>query len=191
MSENEMTDNLFFLSNREEIQTNQPVRREARLVERICLGDEAAFSEFYHLFAPMVHGILLARMPRDEVADIVQEVFVSAYKSLHNLREKNAVGGWLAMITRNKAAEYYRNRKHTEELPETLIHHDAPIAEAKEILAAIRSLPEAYRETLVLRLVEGMSGQEIAEQTGLTPLSVRANLHRGMKMLRSKLGIEE
>ena len=51
----------------------------------------------------------------------------------------------------------------------------------------IRSLPEAYRETLVLRLVEGMTGPEIAERTGLTAASVRVNLHRGMKMLREQL----
>ena len=55
-------------------------------------------------------------------------------------------------------------------------------------LDAVKSLPEAYRETLVLRLVEGLSGPEIAERTGLTPASVRVNLHRGMKLLREKLG---
>ena len=55
------------------------------------------------------------------------------------------------------------------------------------MLGIIRSLPEAYRETLVLRLVEGMTGPEIAERTGLTPASVRVNLHRGMKMLREQL----
>ena len=59
-----------------------------------------------------------------------------------------------------------------------------------EVLAAIRSMPDTFRETLVLRLVEGMTGNEIAEQTGLTPDSVRVNLHRGMKLLRGKLGIE-
>ena len=53
---------------------------------------------------------------------------------------------------------------------------------------AIRDLPEAYRETLVLRLVEGMSGDEIAARTGLTSASVRVNLHRGIKMLRERLG---
>jgi RNA polymerase sigma-70 factor (ECF subfamily) len=57
-------------------------------------------------------------------------------------------------------------------------------------LEAIRQLPEAYRETLVLRLVEGMTGTEIAERTGLRAESVRVNLHRGMKMLREKLGME-
>jgi RNA polymerase sigma-70 factor (ECF subfamily) len=56
------------------------------------------------------------------------------------------------------------------------------------ILEVIRRLPEAYRETLILRLVEGMTGPEIAERTGLTAGSVRVNLHRGMQMLREKLG---
>jgi RNA polymerase sigma-70 factor (ECF subfamily) len=56
------------------------------------------------------------------------------------------------------------------------------------VLDVIRTLPEAYRDTLLMRLVEGMSGAEIAERSGLTPASVRVN-HRGMKMLREKLGM--
>jgi RNA polymerase sigma-70 factor (ECF subfamily) len=56
------------------------------------------------------------------------------------------------------------------------------------VLEQIRSLPEAYRETLLMRLVEGMTGPEIARQTGLKPESVRVNLCRGMKMLRELLG---
>ena len=63
--------------------------------------------------------------------------------------------------------------------------------EAARMLEAVRSLPEAYRETLVLRLVEGMTGPEIAARTGMTAASVRVNLHRGMKLLREKLGLEE
>ena len=189
MSQNEMTGNLFFLSN-QKAQATAVIKLEARLVERICAGDQEAFNEFYKMFAPMVHGIILAKVPRDEVEDIVQDVFISAYKNLHSIRDKNAVGAWLAMIARNNAAEFYRYRKQTEELPETIEHRSTPKAEAREILDTIRALPEAYRETLVLRLVEGMTGQEIAEQTGLTPLSVRVNLHRGMKLLRQKLGIE-
>lgn len=190
MSENQMTGNLFFLANREAQATAPISKPEARLVERICAGDQEAFNEFYRMFAPMVHGIILAKVPRDEVEDIVQEVFISAYKNLHTVRDKNAVGAWLAMIARNCAAEFYRYRKLTEELPETIEHRHTPNTEAREILDAIRALPEAYRETLVLRLVEGMTGNEISEQTGLTPLSVRVNLHRGMKLLRQKLGIE-
>jgi RNA polymerase sigma-70 factor, ECF subfamily len=58
------------------------------------------------------------------------------------------------------------------------------------VLEVIRGLPEAYRDTLLMRLVEGMSGQEIADRTGLASGSVRVNLHRGMKLLREKLGLE-
>ena len=54
------------------------------------------------------------------------------------------------------------------------------------LLKALRDLPDAYREPLILRFVEGMSGPEIAAHTGLTHGSVRVNLHRGMQMLRQK-----
>ena len=64
---------------------------------------------------------------------------------------------------------------------------DPDRTEALAALAVIQTLPEAYRETLVLRLVEGMTGPEIAARTGLTPASVRVNLHRGMKQLRERL----
>ena len=57
------------------------------------------------------------------------------------------------------------------------------------ILDAIRNLPDAYREILILRLVEGMTGPEIAERTGLTHGSVRVTLHRGMHQLRARLNL--
>ncbi len=186
MPDSEITANMFLFS---AATATQKASAQAQIVERIAAGDEEAFGELYKMFAPMVHGIILARVPRDEVADIVQEVFLSAHKNLKTLREKSAVGAWLAMIARNRAAEFYRNTRPTEELSEDLRQKENPQTEAREILKTIRSLPETYRETLVLRLVEGMTGQEIADQTGLTPESVRVNLHRGMKLLKEKLGI--
>ena len=59
--------------------------------------------------------------------------------------------------------------------------------ESGEILDTLRTLPEAYRETLAMRLVEGMTGPEIARATGLTHGSVRVNLSRGMERLREAL----
>jgi RNA polymerase sigma-70 factor (ECF subfamily) len=75
------------------------------------------------------------------------------------------------------------------ELPDDLAGHDTTESrtDALAVLEVIRTLPDAYRETLVLRLVEGLTGPEIAERTGLTPASVRVNLHRGMKLLRERL----
>jgi RNA polymerase sigma-70 factor (ECF subfamily) len=74
------------------------------------------------------------------------------------------------------------------ELPETL-ESRGPSLEALEALRAIATLPDAYRETLLLRYVEGMTGPEIAARTGLTEGSVRVNLHRGMRLLRERLQV--
>lgn len=155
-------------------------------------GDEAAFEQLYALYGPMVHGILLARAPRLQVDDLMQDVFVTAWRHLDGLRDCRAFGGWLAMIARNRATDYHRQAVPTVEMPDDV--EDRPgnadaLLDAARAIAAIRRLPDAYRETLVLRLVEGMTGPEIAERTGLTPASVRVNLHRGMALLREKLGI--
>jgi len=167
---------------------------EAALVEAVRRGDREAFGQLYTLYAPMVHGILLARVPYREVDDLVQDVFLVALRRLDTLRDSAAFGGWLAMITRNRAIDFHRRTRETEELPEDLPQQSRAEREAEEeagrTLEAICNLPEAYRETLILRLVEGMTGPEIAARTNLTAASVRVNLHRGMKMLREKLGLE-
>ncbi|HXK12017.1 MAG TPA: sigma-70 family RNA polymerase sigma factor [Vicinamibacteria bacterium] len=162
---------------------------EARLVAAARDGDRTAFGRLYERFSPMVHGVLLARIPRSEVDDLVQDVFLQAMKRLRGLRDPDAFGPWLAAIARNRARDHYRRRADTVELPEDLpAAAPHPEGDALAVLAALRRLPEAYRETLVLRLVEGMTGPEIAERTGLTPGSVRVNLHRGLQMLRGALG---
>jgi RNA polymerase sigma-70 factor (ECF subfamily) len=161
---------------------------DTALVDAARAGDGEAFGHLYAAFARMVHGILMARVPPDEVDDLVQDVFLAAFRKLHMLRDAAAFGPWLAMIARNRANDFHRHKPATEELPDDIVAADRTEAEATAILALIQTLPDAYRETLVLRLVEGMTGPEIAERTGLTTASVRVNLHRGMKRLREKLG---
>ena len=158
----------------------------AALVHAARDGDEAAFTTLYRHYTRAVHGVLLSRVPPADVDDLVQDVFLAAFVQLSALREAGAFGGWLMTIARNKATDYLRRRPRTTELPQDLA--SAPEGtEAIFVMAQIHSLPEAYRETLTLRLVEGMTGPEIAAQTGLTEGSVRVNLHRGMKQLRERL----
>ena len=164
---------------------------ESVLVRSVLAGDRDMFGRLYELYAPLVHGVLLARMPRSEVEDVVQDIFLHALRKLHTLRDANAFGPWIAMIARNRAMDFHRRSRETVEVTDDLKSNDSSGAKAEEILAIIRTLPDAYRETLVLRLVEGMTGPEIAGRTGLTPASVRVNLHRGMKLLRTKLGFKE
>lgn len=164
---------------------------EVTLVKAVLEGDREGFAGLYRLYAPLVHGILLARVPRMEVDDLVQDIFLHAFNKLHTLRDEAAFGPWIAMIARNRAVDYHRRSRATVEITDDLYGSEKQQSKAAEILELIRSLPEAYRETLVLRLVEGMTGPEIATRTGLTAASVRVNLHRGMKLLREKLGVVE
>ena len=162
-------------------------REETGWVDAARRGDGRAFERLYDRYSGMVHGILLARVPRIDVEDLLQDVFLTVYRRLRTLREPAAFAGWLAMIARNRATDHVRRVQKTEELPDDLPADNPSEAEANAILGIIRTLPEAYRETLVLRLVEGMTGPEIAARTGLTPGSVRVNLHRGMTQLKEKL----
>lgn len=154
------------------------------LVVRAREGDRESFARLYEIYGKMVHGVLLARVPHAEVDDLVQEVFLTAFRRLSTLRDERTFGGWLAVIARNRAHDFHRRARRTEELTEAHAAHDARSADAHEALRLLQMLPEAYRETLVMRLVEGMSGAEIAARTNLTPASVRVNLHRGMRRLR-------
>jgi RNA polymerase sigma-70 factor, ECF subfamily len=170
-------------------ETTPETTRDAGLVIAARAGDSAAFHELYRKYARMVHGMLLARVPHDSVEDLAQDVFLQAFRKLPRLRDAAAFGGWLAAIARNSARDHFRKSRQTAEL---IDEHAAPgnpaaHAEAVAALAAVRELPEAYRETLILRLVEGMTGPEIAARTGLAHASVRVNLHRGMKLLRERL----
>jgi RNA polymerase sigma-70 factor, ECF subfamily len=177
------------------------VSEDAMLVSDARTGDRVAFGRLYDRYARMVHGVLLARVPVGEVDDLVQDVFLLALRRLSTLRETGSFGAWLTVIARNLANDYHRHSvpedqlapqdQRTDDTNEREIEHGNISGDdqspAVAILDAIRALPDAYRETLILRLVEGMTGPEIAARTGLTHGSVRVNLHRGMQQLRAKL----
>ena len=164
-------------------------RPDAELVRAAQAGDVGSFEMLYTKYAPVVHSILLGRLPAADADDVTQNVFMSAWTKLVSLRDPAAFAGWIARIARN-AAEDHRRRMHDAlqlDVDYATKSRQAEAAEAAHALAAIRSLPEAYRETLMMRLVEGLSGAEIAERSGLTEGSVRVNLHRGMQLLREAL----
>jgi RNA polymerase sigma-70 factor (ECF subfamily) len=170
-------------------QSAGPLVDEDAVVRSASGGDRAAFEQLYNRYARVVYGILLARVPPADAEDLVQDVFITAFRKLQFLRTPAAFRGWLAAIARNRATEFHRtNRRERDEQTHTAEEPRTSQEDAFLVLDAIRRLPEAYRETLIFRLVEGMTGPEIADRTGLTPDSVRVNLFRGMKLLREELG---
>lgn len=151
-----------------------------------------AFARLYERYAKVIHAVLVATGARQEAEDLTQEVFVGAMRKLGDLKDPGAFGGWIVMSARNRAVSWLRARRSTPAMqPVNAASARSPRASdglsADEVLAALTALPEAYRETLAMRLIEGLTGPEIAERTGMTHGSVRVNLHRGMELLRARL----
>ena len=169
------------------------------LVLRARAGDRAAFSLLYRDFAPTVHGIVLSHAGVRDAEDVTQEVFVNAFQRLSELRDPAAFPAWLCAAARNAAIDRRRSAARAPQLSDRAAAEDHAAADRPpadhaageelraRVLAQVQALPEAYRETLVLRLVEGLTGPEIAARTGLTHGSVRVNLTRGMAQLRRHL----
>ncbi len=168
------------------------------LVIAARLGDRDSFAQLYLRYAQLVHAILITRVPAAEAQDLVQDVFALALDRLKQLHTDTAFGPWISTITRNRATDFLRSRQRKRRwfalLPKSDNTAQRPpktttdtAEETEEILTILRNLPECYRETLALRLIENMSGPLIAKRTGLTEGSVRINLHRGMQLLRNRL----
>ncbi|MCA9323146.1 MAG: sigma-70 family RNA polymerase sigma factor [Planctomycetes bacterium] len=170
-----------------------------RLAARARSGDRGAFSALWEDHRAVVHAILLSMLPRQEVADAEQEVSLLALRSIEGLSDEARFGAWLATIARNRGRDILRQRRQAlqplafEPRDDVAgLHETAERAEqAAEVMTALRSLPRAFAETLTMRLVEGLTGPQIAKRTGMTPGSVRVNLHRGMKQLRERLQTKE
>ena len=153
-------------------------------------GSRPAFERLYKKFVKLAHGVLLARHPPAVAEELAQECFLIAFKKLDQLREPAKFAPWLVAIARRLDAP--NDRRAADPLVDVPDSRPdaADLIDAAAVVEAIRRLPDAYRETLILRLVEGMSGAEIAAATDMTAESVRVNLHRGMTKLREALGIE-
>lgn len=163
-------------------------------VEAAQRGDRQAFSRLHREFGAMVHGLLLARVDPATADDLTQDVFLLAWQRIDRLHQPRAWPAWLVTIARNRALDHLRATRRPGTLPPdvpSVAPDPAVRTEAERLLAIICELPDALVEPLILRLVEGLSGPEIAERTGLSPGYVRVNLHRGMKLLRHRLDENE
>lgn len=170
------------------------------LVPKAQCGDRTAQAALHAEFARTVHAIVLAHAGPRHADDVTQEVFCSVFAALGGLRDAAAFPAFVATAARNAARDALRRGRRTpravvggpeaDDLPArgpSPLHSAEQQELADKVLAVVATLPDAYRETLLLRLVGGLSGPEIAERTGLTHGSVRVNLTRGMALLRPKL----
>src|SRR5260370_36193515 len=136
-----------------------PAQHDSDLVRAAQGGDVGSFELLYSRYVPVVHSILLGRLPAVDADDVTQNVFITAYSKLSKLRDPAAFAGWIARIARNAAEDH---RRRTDEVVELYVEYatratQSESAEAATALAAIRALPEAYRDTPMLGLLQGRS----------------------------------
>jgi RNA polymerase sigma-70 factor (ECF subfamily) len=132
----------------------------------------------------------VARRVRDrhDAEDIVQDVFVKAQESLHQLRAPDRAGAWLARIAAHRIVDQHRARKPTEELPDDLAAaepvDDPVVALAPCLPGMIERLPQAYRAALQLSEIEGLPQREVAQRLGLSFSGAKSRVQRGRTLLR-------
>ena len=184
-------------------------RDDHALMERLRAGDNAACAQCVEQYAPGVYRLAL-RMLGDEAEaeDVMQETFLNAFRSINDFQWRSSLQTWLYRITYNLVLMRKRKRQplfvtleleggEGEEAAATprqlfdwccLPDADFATAEARgELEAAVAAMPPNLREVFVLRELEGMPGEQVAEVLGITVANVKVRLHRARLWLRERL----
>lgn len=162
--------------------------------------DRSGFRSLYATTARAVHGVLLAHIAPAAADDLLQDVYLIAWKDRAKLEQVEQPIAWLCAVARNLAHKHLRRAGNSREQAESQLDPPdldqtgmQPAKDTQEpgrgsmILRALRELPEPYNELLGLRLVEGLSGPSIASATGRSHETIRVQLVRGMELLRERL----
>lgn len=173
------------------------VMADAELARAAQRGNKRAFVEIVARHQAMVAGIafgIIGDFAASE--DVGQEVFLTAWRKIHDLREPEKLKGWLGQIARNAALAQARRRKPHEELDECLgLADESPTPdeaaaseeEAELVRQSLASLPEMYRLPLILYYREGQSVRAVAESLGIGEDATKQRLARGREMCRDRM----
>jgi RNA polymerase sigma-70 factor (ECF subfamily) len=180
---------------------------DERLVVRAQGGDRTAFEELVRRTSRLVFARLYLETGDAHLAeDLLQETLLRAYHALGRLNHPGTLRTWLLTIAHNVLTDNARREGRRKRAaparagPAALAdvpgrtpppEEEAARAEQREqVLAVLRSLPEEYRLPLTLRYIAGSDYEAIETQLGLSNGSLRGLLHRGLKLLRARLGAE-
>lgn len=174
---------------------------DCALVSAVLRGDRKATADFVSYCADQVYSYVRSRLaPRyDQIDDLVQEVFLAAWKSLPQYRGEGALRGWIMGIARHKIEDYYRRcLRGPESLEDTdpVADHVATLPDFHEVLdrdqlrrrtlRILQELPEHYRLVLMWRYWERASARDMALKTGKTEKAIERLLARARTEFRER-----
>lgn len=174
---------------------------ESEMVAKARLGDPAAFEEIVKTYLPRVLAVAQNLVGRaGDAEDVAQEVFFKVHQKLANFREEASLYTWLYRVTVNTATDFMKRRSHrplgqVEELDSLPVQDagDTPLAAvaradlAREVREAIQEVPGAFRTVLVLREIEQLTYEEIAETMKCSIGTVESRLFRARARLKAIL----
>lgn len=183
---------------------------DPELVERFRKGRSSAFRELVRRYQGKVYALALRLTSNQaDAQEVLQDTFLSVYRKIETFRGDSAFSSWLYRITANAALMKIRSRGNRRDVPlddvlsavegqpyiPTMGRDWSEDAErvainrqlAQQIGAAVEKLPEKYRVVFLLREVEGLPTQEVADALGLSTPTVKTRLHRARLFLRQEL----
>ena len=172
--------------------------KEEEIIKKAKKGDKEAFSLLYKKYGKKIFQFIYWRTENKEVSkDLLQEVFLKAWKNIAFYQEKNfSIRAWLYKIARNTVIDYYRTKRPEISLEEKIeivqagsdIVKKAKISLEKERLKkAINLLPEVQKEVIILKFIEELSNKEISKILKKSETAIRIIQYRALKKLREIL----
>lgn len=163
-------------------------------------GDMRAFERLYRMHSGRVYGLCLRMTRRPDAAeDCVQQTFIRAWRNLSSFEGRSSFGTWLHRIAVNEVLTQARNHGTRSESDEELVaeldkeRDDGPFdaADVMDVERALHSLPDGARHAMVLQALYGYSHEEVANMLGIAVGTCKAQVHRGRRLLRERLGLPE
>jgi RNA polymerase sigma-70 factor, ECF subfamily len=189
--------------------TSSPKIADRTLLEQFCEGDQEAFEELVHRYETKAFSLAI-RLTRnqEDAEEVLQDVFVSIHRKAHLFKGQSAFSSWLYRIVVNAAFMKLRKRKNIQSmslddghegksLMESIEQNNQNRPKAFEISSdkelstiledSIGQLPLQYRSVFLLRDVEGLGNEEVAEVLDLSIPAVKSRLYRARLLLRARL----
>lgn len=169
--------------------------QQAALLQAAARGRPEAVRWLLDEVAPVVHGFVWARVGGDRTVaeDLLQETLLAAVGSADSFRGDSAVSTWMCGIARHLVARHWETERRGDVTRSRLQVVPDPDPEQQlldrdEVAAALGRLPALHRQVLVLKYLDELPVQDIADQVGRTRVQVQSLLQRAREGLRRELG---
>ena len=207
-----MNQPLSSASKSEEAQEGSPSKGDHDLVQRVQAGDTAAFRALFDKYHRRAFAVAMGVVKnQDDALDAVQEAFVKVHKNIHKFQGSSSFYTWLYRIVMNVSIDHVRrtSRRKSLDFDERALHEESEVAGdgalvpsvtdanpgkaalrrelGGAIQAALQELPEHHRAVIVLREIEGMSYEEMAETLGVPKGTVMSRLFHARKKMQAAL----